>query len=59
MDITYTPLPDKTIQVKVEGKATGKIKPVDGGFAYFPKASKLQGATFSTVREVRDSLEEE
>ena len=57
--ITFTPLPNNTIQVRNEGKITGTIKPVDDGFAYFPINSKLKGETMPTVNAVKKSLIED
>lgn len=47
------------VRVKLDGKAVGAIKLVEGGFAYFPNGSKrgLTAEVFKTVRDVQRSLE--
>jgi hypothetical protein len=47
------------ILVRLDGKITGRIKLVEGGFRYFPKGSRkgLAGELFKSVSEVQVSLE--
>ena len=47
------------IEVYLDGKKTGTIRPVLGGFAYFPKGHKTGGETFETLEECKQSLEED
>jgi hypothetical protein len=39
------------------GLWVGSIRLVEGGYAYFPKGSKVKGETFATIDEVKRSLE--
>lgn len=57
--ITYKWLDKGGIAVYIEGRRTGTINVVKGGFAYFPKyitGNKLQGEVFSTIADVKLSL---
>lgn len=45
------------VKVFVDGKLSGAIRVVEGGFIYFPKGSRQHGDIFRTVREVQRSLE--
>lgn len=47
-----TPIP-----VRYNGKRTGTIKPVDGGWQYYPINHKQGGDVFKTISEVQRSLE--
>lgn len=59
-DITYMTLQKgENVYLKTSGnrrKLIGTIKPVEGGFAYFPLRSG-PGETFPTVAAVKRSLE--
>jgi len=46
-----------TISVRFSGKRVGTIKPVNGGWQYFPLHSKQGGEIFKTIGEVQRSLE--
>jgi len=57
--ITYEQIQKKTGThsiVKLDGKTVGQIKPVPGGYAYFPKGSKRHGNILPTLREVKNTL---
>lgn len=47
------------IKVKMDGKHIGDIRPVDRGYAFFPKGSKISGDVFPTISAVERSLEAE
>jgi hypothetical protein len=47
----------KDIQVKLNRVRVGTIKPVKGGFQYFPISAKVGGEIFDTVGKVKRSLE--
>lgn len=48
------------IDVILDNKLVGQIKPVSERYAYFPKGKyKLRGDTFKTTEDVKKSLEEE
>lgn len=47
-----TPMP-----VRLDGKRCGTIKPVKGGWQYFPLNHKKGGDIFETLDEVQKSLE--
>lgn len=57
--ISYTPTPGKygTVTVRVDGKVTGYIRPVLDGFKYFVKCSTTAGDRYTTMDEVKRSLE--
>lgn len=60
--ITYAPMPGIVNETKVYsgGLRVGTIRPVAGGFKYYPKGSKrVGGETFASVAAVKRSLEEE
>lgn len=46
------------LKVRLDGKYCGDIKPVEGGWRYFPKGQKEGGARFETVNQIQKSLEE-
>ena len=45
------------IPVKFNNRRVGTIKPVKGGWQYFPLNHKKGGEIFSTITEVQKSLE--
>lgn len=47
------------VTVKLDGKIIGHIQEKNGGFAYFPKGSKDHGEIFSSISDVKKSLEED
>ncbi len=47
-----TPIP-----VRLDGKRVGTIKPVEGGWQYFPLHHKQGGSIFNTIDEVQKSLD--
>ncbi len=47
-----TPIP-----VKFDGKKVGTIKPVEGGWQYFPLNHKQGGEIYPTIQLVQKSLE--
>jgi hypothetical protein len=47
-----TPVP-----VRMNGKRVGTIKPVKGGWQYFPMNHKQGGEIFDTIDKVQKSLE--
>lgn len=47
---------DVPIPVRVEGRVTGEIRPVEGGWQYFPKGRKEGGEIFKTAGDVQRSL---
>lgn len=57
--ITYFWKSNNVIQVKLDGRIIGTIKPKDGGFAYYPKGWKESGDVFKTISEVKRSIESE
>lgn len=54
--ITYKTLGNQ-VQVKLDGKVAGHIKPMMDGFAYFPKGSKTGGDILPSVDAVKKTLE--
>ena len=46
-----------TIPVRFNKKRVGTIKPVEGGWQYFPLNHKIGGEIFKTIPEVQKSLE--
>jgi hypothetical protein len=50
---------DWRVQVLIAGKRVGDIERVFSGYRYFPKGSNVGGASFSTIQEVKRSLEED
>lgn len=52
-----TPYSGVPISVSLDNKIIGLIKQVEGGYQYFPKGKKIGGEIFKTVREVKNSLE--
>lgn len=50
---------DTPIPVRIDGKRVGTIEPVDGGWQYFPKGSKIGGEILPTINAVQKSLESE
>ena len=44
------------VEVKLEGKLVGSIRPLDGKWAYVPKGGRAYDQTFSTIQGVKDSL---
>lgn len=44
------------LQARIDGRACGEIRKVDGGYQYFPKGSKIGGDVFKTVALVQESL---
>lgn len=48
---------DVPIKVRFNGKVTGTIKPVEGGWQYFPLHHTQGGNVYKTVDEVQKSLE--
>ena len=53
------PCETEPLLVKVDGKISGEIRKVDGGYQYFPKGSKTGGEIFSSVTLVQRSLSED
>jgi hypothetical protein len=51
--------PNGPVVVILEGKIVGKIRPVEGGYAYQPKNAGVVGETFTTLRACQKSLETE
>ena len=45
------------ILVFKDGIRLGTIRPVDGGFQYFPCMKEFVGEVFLTIGEVKESLE--
>lgn len=45
------------IKVRFSGKIVGTIKPVDGGWQYFPLHHKRGGEIYQTIQLVQNSLE--
>jgi len=56
--ITYKQINGKKfhLQVKLDGRVVGSIRPVLDGFKYFPKGSCNGGERFATIDEVKASL---
>ncbi len=48
---------DTPIPVALEGKRVGTIKPVKGGWQYFPLHHKVGGTIYDTIQQVQESLE--
>lgn len=48
---------DTPIPVRLDGTRVGTIKPVEGGWQYFPLRHKQGGEIFQTITEVQKSLE--
>jgi hypothetical protein len=55
--IEYIEKPSKILLVKCDGKRVGTIRPVDGGWKYFPLNSKEGGLVYSSIKLVQKSLE--
>ena len=51
--------PKGPVVVILDGKIVGKIRPVEGGYAYQPKTAGVVGETFPTLRACQRSLEAE
>ncbi len=49
----------EVMRVYLNGRYTGAIKTVSGGFSYFPKGQKRGGEVFKSVADVQRSLEPE
>jgi hypothetical protein len=47
---------DVPIAVRIDGKILGDIKPVEGGWQYVPRGSKVGGDIFATISQVQRSL---
>ena len=47
---------DTNISVFLDNKHVGVIKNVSGGYQYFPKGKKNGGDVFTSVKDVKDSL---
>lgn len=46
------------VRVRVDKRISGEIRPVDGGWQYFPKGQKTGGEVFKTMDECQKSLSE-
>ena len=46
-------------KVKLDGKIIGEIKRFSNGWQYYPKNSKVGGILYDTLKECKDSLEED
>lgn len=46
-----------SIPVRFNGKTVGTIKPVEGGWQYFPLKHKHGGEIYETIQLVQQSLE--
>ena len=60
MEIEYLYTEGKTnvpISVRLDKRVVGTIKPVKGGWQYFPLNHKKGGEIFETIQEVQNSLE--
>jgi hypothetical protein len=55
--IAYRIVNTDTTEVLLEGKKSGVIRTVQGGFQYVPNGMKEGGEVFKTKTEVRRSLE--
>lgn len=47
---------DVPVRVKLAGRVVGEIRPVTGGWRYFPKRSKVGGEIFPTLNACQRSL---
>ena len=45
------------VDVYLDGKHVGVIKQEEGGYRYYPGKSKRGGELFTTIQQVRNSLE--
>lgn len=54
--VTFKDLNKNYIAVFIDGKTSGCIKRVSGGFQYRPKKSKQFGDTFATKEMCKNSL---
>lgn len=52
MNITF----DKDLKVKLDGKYVGDIKPVNGGYQYFPKGRNIGGDVYPSIDLCKKSL---
>lgn len=57
--ITYGKFDGNQMVVHLEGKKVGDIHKVEGGYQYFPNNQTKGGEIFSTIADVKLSLEEE
>ncbi len=48
---------DIPVPVRLNGRRVGTIKPVNGGWQYFPLNHKQGGEVFATITKVQKSLE--
>jgi hypothetical protein len=55
MSIEYK-INKNNISVKLSGMVVGHIKPVLGGYQYFPKGSKTGGEIYKTIEKVKKTL---
>lgn len=51
--ITYV----ESIRVYLDGVHCGQILKVKGGYCYYPKGDILGGKVYSTIRQVKESIE--
>ena len=45
-------------RVKRDGKVIGEIKPVERGFAYFPKGSREHGEILGSIQQVQKQVQD-
>lgn len=45
------------VKVRLDGKHCGEIRPVEGGWQYFPKGQRIGGDVLPTISAVQRSLE--
>ena len=51
-----TPCIREPLKVRTDGRISGEIRKVNGGYQYFPKGSKAGGEIFETLEQVQKSL---
>lgn len=55
--ITYKDVSGAEVAVFLEGRRVGTIRPLLAGFRYFPLGSRTGGDKYTTLAEVKRSLE--
>lgn len=59
MRFQYLPIGPDAYTVKLGGRTVGRIVQAVAGFRYFPKGGRDGGAIYATLKECKQSLEED
>ena len=55
--ISYSQTSLNEVSVFLDKRYTGDIKPVKGGYAYFPRGCSVSGETYLSIISVKKSLD--